>query len=224
MRTVNVSSAKRSLQRRKITASPSATRLSAFVQADFGPRVPTGGVDVGDRRLVGRDAASGQKRGRHGRDMPCRAFHRAIGLIAFRRYCAFAAASVAVIGRPGRFRPPLCFRFRFRFLGGGCGLLRLRFPPSRAASVVFTGFAAVVRTLAVASRSDALLRCLRLRGRSLRARLPVGTAGLSFTRLAGPPAVTPAASVRSALRGVPARRAPLLLRPPRLRRLALSKR
>lgn len=79
-------------------------------QADFGPGIPPDGVDIGRRRLVGRNAASGQERGDCGRsDMPCRVSQCVIGFGVLRRRCP---------GRPGcRLRCLRCLRCR----GGGCG-------------------------------------------------------------------------------------------------------
>ena len=197
MRTVSVSSAKRSLQRRKITASRSDT-VSAFgrrISARESHRAGLTSVTAdwwGETQLPARSAAATAA------ICPAERFTALLVLMRSAVIAAFAAASVAVIAGRGVSAVVSVSAAAVAVVAAAVSALA-------AASVVFTGFAAVVlaavvfasvivaaavavvRTLAVAAVAAVLtLPCVASVARTVvAARLPVGTAGLSFTRLAG---------------------------------------
>ena len=197
MRTVNVSSAKRSLQRRKITASRSDT-VSAFgrrISARESHRAGLTSVTAdwwGETQLPARSAAATAA------ICPAERFTALLVLMRSAVIAAFAAASVAVIAGRGVSAVVSVSAAAVAVVAAAVSALA-------AASVVFTGFAAVVlagfaavvfasvivaaavavvRTLAVAAVLT-LPSVASVARTVVAARLPVGTAGLSFTRLAG---------------------------------------
>ena len=183
MRTVNVSSAKRSLQRRKITASRSDT-VSAFgrrISARESHRAGLTSVTAdwwGETQLPARSAAATAA------ICPAERFTALLVLMRSAVIAAFAAASVAVIAGRG---VSAVVSVSVSVSAAAVAVVAAAVSAFAAASVVFTGFAAVVRTLAVAAVLT-LSSVASVARTVVAARLPVGTAGLSFTRLAGLPA------------------------------------
>ena len=196
MRTVNVSSAKRSLQRRKITASRSDT-VSAFgrrISARESHRAGLTSVTAdwwGETQLPARSAAATAA------ICPAERFTALLVLMRSAVIAAFAAASVAVIAGRG---VSAVVSVSVSVSAAAVAVVAAAVSALAAASVVFTGFAAVVlaavvfasvivaaavvRTLAVAAVLT-LPSVASVARTVVAARLPVGTAGLSFTRLAG---------------------------------------